>query len=152
MIKTKALAAGTNSEYHWADGLVSKEPLHVITTEGGRHGVFKSTSRTTAGTSTISEPELNGSLILTDLIVSSDKTNASTITIRFTDDTNTVNVAVFDSGNAPVATAISFTGLWQGWKNARLEMVTVANVTATAALGYLKLDTGLQYADWDNLR
>jgi len=152
MIKTKAIAKGTNSEYHWASGLVSKEPLPVITTEGGRHGVFKSVSRSTAGTTTITEPELNGSIILTDLIVSSDKTNASTVTIRFTDGTNTVNVAVFDSGNAPVATAISFTGLWQGWKNARLELVTVANVTVTTALGYLKVDEGLQYADWDNLR
>jgi len=31
-------------------------------------------------------------------------------------------------------------------------MKDAMNVTATAALGYIKLDNGLQYADWDNLR
>ena len=95
-----------------------------------------------------------GAITLTDLIVSTDKANASSVTVRFTDGSNTINVAVFDSVNAPVALAIPFVGHWQGWQGARLEVVTTGNVNATVALGYYKIPkSGADnYSAWDAKR
>jgi len=143
---------------HGDDGV----PLHIIKHNGfdvlatstlaHAHGVFKSVSRTTAGTTVVTTPSNTGSIVLTDLIISTDKTNASSVTVRFSDGVNTSVVSVADSTNAPVNIAISFMGNWQGWRNAWIEVITTGTVTATVALGYYKLKHSLTYADWDSLR
>lgn len=152
MIKARLVARGTNEELHYATGVYSGEPNLVTTDESKVHGVFKSATRTSAGTTIITTPRLGGSIILTDLILTTDKTTNSLTTVRFTDGSNTINVIVADSANAPINLALSFGGLWRGWQDARLELVTVQTVSATVALGYVKIDEGLKFADWDGLR
>ena len=124
-----------------------------VSTGGAVHGVFKTATRSTAGTTVIAIPDGNGSIVLTDLIATGEK-KAGTLIIQFADGTNTVIVATFYLTDAPLAVAIPFAGRWQGWQGARLEMVTsiVANVTVT--LGYYKVDKpgSLSYDDWSAIR
>lgn len=117
-------------------------------------GTFKSTTRNSAGTSIVTQPDTDGSIYLTDLLITADRVNGATVTIRFTDDIDIINIFVADTTDAPVNLAIPFKGNWQGWKNARLEVVTTGNVTATVAVGYYKIPSNftLNYEPWDAKR
>lgn len=129
----------------------SKNQLATVS-DSEFHGVFKAATRTTAGTTIIAEPKPNGTLLVTDLIMTTDKTANSDVTLRFTDGTNTINIIVADSANATVNLAIALNGRFLGWKDARIEMVTVQSVTATVTLGYVKIPIGLEFTEWDGLR
>ena len=124
----------------------------VTGTETQNHGVWKVANRTSAGTTIITTPVSGGGILLTDLIVSTDKTANSTVQLQFTDGSNTEIIALFDSANAPVSLSVSVSGLLKGWKDARLEMVTIQSVTATLMVGYVKTPTGLLFKEWDALR
>ena len=51
----------------------------------------------------------------------------------FTDGVETINIIVADSTNAPINLAIPFAGRWQGWRDARIDLITVNAV----APGYI---------------
>jgi len=124
--------------------LVTCSPCHI-------KGAFKSVSRTTAGTSIITSPITDGSLYLTDLVISSEKKAGNVITIQFTDDTETISILDADATDAPVVFSVSFQGKWQGWKNARLEVVTTVDANITVACGYIKVPIELTetYTEWN---
>jgi hypothetical protein len=124
------------------------QPIHTF------DGRFKSASRSTTGTSIVCEPIPRSSLLLTDLIVTTDRVALSTVTVRFTDGVNTENIITANTNDAPINFAIAFNGRWQGWKDARVELVTVNNVTVTAACGYMKMGVNhtLEYAEWTSER
>lgn len=113
---------------------------------------FKSETRTGNGTSTITSPETDGALLLTDMIISTDKVALSQLTVFFDDGTK--NIPIFNgyANDAPINLALGFTGGWTGWKDAILKMTTVANVNATVAIGYIKIPEGLEYDVWNALR
>ena len=117
-------------------------------------GLFKAETLNAPGTVIVTEPDPDGCIVLTDIILTSDKTLNSVITIQFTDGTNTIPIIVADMAEAPVSIATSFGGRWQGWRNAQLELVIVGGVnpTATLAAGYYKLHDSLLYDEWDSLR
>jgi hypothetical protein len=103
----------------------------------------------------LAQPPGGGSLLLTDLIVSSSRQAGGSVTLRFTDGTDTENIAVFDSANAPVSVGLSLAGRWQGWADARLEVVVAGGAAnATVAVGYCKVPASntLQYNEWSDLR
>lgn len=116
------------------------------------YGTFNSETRTEAGTTTITTPSAAGSLWITDLLISGEKQNASTVEVRFTDGVNTETLFLASQTDAPASFAHSVGGRFQGWKNARIDMVTVGTADATVTLGYVKMPTGLEYAKWDSLR
>lgn len=153
MIKVRLIGPGGDSDLHTVP---SKFVLGVDTlitvSPGFAHGVFKATTVAVAGTSIIAAPDPGGRIILTDLILTTDKTANSSVAVNFEDGTNTVTIVGADSANAPVNLAIPFAGNWEGWVDARVEMVVVADVAATLALGYTKLSSGLAFAEWDGLR
>ena len=152
MIFNRWLASGTSKEFHWIRSPVTKEPVLVTSNRGEAYGLFKAVTRATAGTTIITDPEGGGSIILTDLVISAGKFSAGTTTVRFTDGTDTIDIVVMDNTDAPLALAIPFRGNWQGWRDARLELVTVNDVTVTVSAGYIKVDVGLDFAAWDGLR
>lgn len=129
------------------DTLIIQNPANV-------YGHFKAVTRTTAGTTIVVSPPSGGAIALTDLIISSDKVANSSVTIRFTDGTNTITIFSASTNDAPVNINIPFAGRWRGWTDARLEVVTVSTVNATVAAGYYKLSSGLSqaYLDWDSGR
>lgn len=150
MIKTVLAHSATGKALH-TDTSDGREIL-VVTNENFIHGTFRSVSRLTAGISIITEPLGDGSIALTDLIVSTDKTNNAVITVRLTDDVETIPIFVGFTTDAPISIAISFNGRWEGWKNARVEMETTLALNATVALGYYRLERGDQFSVWDARR
>jgi hypothetical protein len=124
----------------------------VITTVPQTHGLFKSVTRATAGTSIVTAPTIGGAIVLTDLIVSTDKKPNSSVTINLTDDAETITIMTLDTDTAPVNIAIPFTGRIAGWKNARLEVTTIDVVSATVTCGFVKEQTGLSFLEWDAKR
>lgn len=153
MLKTSLVSQTDGKELCTHEGYKDRRFL-IAQSYASVNGSFKSATRAAAGSTTITEPELGGSIVLTDLIVTSDRVNAAIITIRFTDGVDNVNIFVADVTDAPCNVATSFAGQWKGWKNARLELVTVGVVKTTVAAGYFKLpeEISLGFSEWDAAR
>lgn len=113
---------------------------------------FKSNTRVAIGTSTIASPTIDGAIMLTDIIISTDKVALSQLIVFFDDGTRTIPIYHTYPVDAPTNVAISLHGAWTGWANASLKMTTVAALTATVAVGYIKVPRGLEYTQWDALR
>lgn len=128
------------------------EVFPVVMSGAQAHGAFNSASRSSAGTTVLAVPKADGSLILTDLILGTDKVNASTVSVNITDGVQTESIFATNLTDAPANIAIGFAGRWQGWRNAWVEFVTTGNVSATVSIGYMKLPTGFPYEEWDRLR
>ena len=116
------------------------------------HGQFISATRTSAGTTVLTTPDLGGSVVLTDLIISGEKQAGSATQITFEDGTNTETIFNASQVDAPPTVGIAFQGRWQGWENARVEFITTGAGDATVALGYMKLPQSLGYSEWNDLR
>ena len=120
------------------------------------HGVFRAVTNSGAETQAIVTPDGNSAIMLTDLIVTTDKTAGSSVIVRFMDgNANTVTIVEADTGTLPLGLAIPFQGRWQGWQGAWLELVTdTVNQAATVAVGYFQVGeaNALPFAEWDALR
>jgi len=113
---------------------------------------FKSVTRVAAGTETIVESVKDGAILLTDMIISTDKVANSRLTVFFDDGVRTVPIFDGYANDAQINIALGFRGGWTGWVDAALKMTTVAVIKATVAVGYIKLPEGLCYTEWDALR
>jgi hypothetical protein len=113
---------------------------------------FKSEYRTSAGTTEIAAPKTDGAIMLTDLIITTDRVASSRLRVFFDDGTRTITITDCVPIDAPVNLAIGFRGSWTGWKNAALKMQTWAALKANVAVGYIKIPGGLEYEEWDALR
>jgi len=113
---------------------------------------FKSVTRTAAGTETIAEPEKDGAILLTDMIISTNRVAVSRLTVFFDDGVRTIPIFDGYAEDAPINVAANFHGGWTGWKDAAVKMTTVAAIKATVAVGYIKIPAGLEYTEWDELR
>jgi len=151
-VPVNLLIPGSRQQPHFDIGGFSGEPNLVTVTEPGAHGVFRSATRTEAGTTAVVTPKSEEALILTDLIVASQKFSSGTLEVLFTDDTKSVSIFKIDVTDTPIFLAIPFAGLWQGWQAARIDMVTVNDGDATVSCGYMKIKPGLPFANWDALR
>jgi len=140
----------------------TQKPIEVMDTAWGKmplftgvrrsYGHFKSVTHTTNETKTLTTPIGNGSLRLSDLIISGEKITGGIITVRFYDGTNAVNIVAADCNDAPCNMAISFNGRWQGWKAAYIQTITsVNNQDANISLGYMLVpeEWSLDYDAWD---
>jgi hypothetical protein len=143
------LIGPSGTPLHVHDDPTSTDPVLVADSLHRVHGKFTSQKRTSAGTTILAAPELTQELVLTDLIVSTDKVNAATLVVRWTDDTETINIFDGTATDAPINLAIAFAGRWAGWRNARIEMVTAGALAANVAIGYYKIPKGQTYAEWD---
>lgn len=118
-------------------------------------GVFKSTTLGAVATTRIAEPAGDGSVELTDLILTTEKRASAIVTIQYNDGTRTVEVLTAYVADAPVNLALNFTGNWQGWQGAWVEVdVAGAAAKGSVALGYIKRDKSdsLAYDEWDARR
>ena len=152
-IKSNLINVGTGKSL-WSPGGIYAPILGSIT-QAGVFGRFKTASRTTTGTTTIVIPPSNESLIITDLIITAEKKNSGTDTLRLYDGTNAVNIVVGSVDDSPLNLAIGFQGCWQGWRDAYIQLVQAgANHYANIAVGYYFVPPELshEYADWNHLR
>lgn len=133
-------------------GTVGSEKMLVVVDPYRVHGTFASVSRSTAGTTNITAPPSNGALVLTDLILNAEKQNTGEVLVQFTDDSNTVPVFNVFVTDGPANIAIPFAGRFHGWRDARLDLVVTSDTDCTVTLGYLKVDAGLPFVEWDAFR
>lgn len=152
MLKSNLIESSSGEELYIAS--VNGYKILVSQTHAQVAGRFKSKTLSAPGTVIVAEPDEDGCVVLTDFILTSDKTQSSVITVQFTDDTETIVLVEADITDAPVNLATSFAGYWKGWKNARLELVIAGgtNPTATLACGYYKLIESMLFNEWDSLR
>jgi hypothetical protein len=116
------------------------------------YSTFTSATRTTAGTTTLVSPNDNGSLIIHDLVISGERQATSTVEVRFTDGSNNQSLFLASQVDSPPNVGISFGGRIQGWRDARLDMITSGAADATVMVSYTKVPEGLPYAEWDAQR
>lgn len=152
MIKSNLVDSGSGDELYIA--CCTNKKVLITQTHAQIAGVFKSKTLNAAGTIIVAEPSSEGCIVLTDLILTSDKTANAAITVQFTDGTHTIPIVEADITDAPINIATSFAGYWRGWEDARLELVVTGgiNATATLAAGYFKLQDSMLYSEWDSLR
>ena len=123
-----------------------------ITDEASAHGHFVSATYSNE-TATLLSSVTNGSLLITDLIVSSRKKVGGIVTIRFTDGTNIVPIMDIAADN-PIQIAHAFKGRVRGWRNANIEVIVSDAFNATVYIGYIRLAKGstLSFNSWDAQR
>ena len=118
---------------------------------------FKHAASTDAGTTTIVSARPGAAIVVTDIILAQEKVAGGFITVQFDDDDdNTVILlrATTVDGDLP-GFHIPFAGRVRGWKDARVEMVTVGtNVESDVTIVYYHLggENVLSFADWDAQR
>jgi hypothetical protein len=138
--------------HHVPSQFLPQHTVPVVTTGPQRHGVFRAVTSTTQTTTEIAAPLARGAIVVTDLLVTTNKKTAGVLTIRFSDGSNIINIGVFPVDLA-VNQSIAFVGLFRGWRDAALQMVTTgATFDATVTAGYMKVPGGLEFAVWDALR
>ena len=120
------------------------------------HGLWKSVTWTTTKSATaIVTPVEDGCIEITDLFFSALKAAGSTVTLYFTDGTNTETWILVLLTNEAVRITHSVSGRMTGWRNAVLTYtVTGANSDGSIMVGYVKHtpDTAEDYSVWDSKR
>jgi len=157
MIKTQLVDFNGNSlhsEDYWAERPANAGDQYVLvtTSPASVHGTFKSSTRASAGTTTITAPTASGSLLVTDILISGEKANAATTEVRFTDGSNNVTLFLTQQVDFAANLGVGFQGRVQGWRNARIDMITTGTQDVTVLVCYTKVPEGLPFAEWDALR
>lgn len=121
------------------------------------HGQWKSviwSSEQVAATA-IATPMPRGSIEITDIFFSALKAAGSTVTLTFTDGTNTETLITVLLTNEAVRLTHSVQGRMQGWRNAIVKYtVADANSSGSMTIGYIKHDevSSEDYSVWDARR
>jgi hypothetical protein len=132
---------------------ISKDERFLsVTTPTSAHSTFRSLERSTAGTDIIVAPNDNGSLVLSDIIVTTEKQTAGTVTVQYNDGTNSELIFKAFAKDGPISISTALTGRVQGWRDAWIEWVNVGDTDSTILLTYVKVPEGLPYAEWDAFR
>ena len=88
-------------------------------------------------------------------MLSVEKLTSGSVTIRLTDGSDTVDIFTAIVTDAPVNLAFSPAGRWRGWKDARIDIVSVGNnIDGSVSMGYyfIRGEGVLAFTDWDELR
>ena len=149
MIFTRALARGTEQEFHWQPSPVTEEPVQIIMTPAQAHGHFKTASLTAANTVIIVQPKPGLSIWVTDVLVTGESQASSTATIQFTDGSNTEIIIVAFQVKTPPQMNANLQTYFRGWKDARVELVTSGAADATATIGYIHSLAAPSFSEWN---
>jgi hypothetical protein len=106
-----------------------------------------------AETVDIVTPDVNESIFITDVLVTSSKKIAgSTIILQFYDGTNTEKIMEMEGASAPIEFSHAFAGGLSGWKDAILQVITdQAAMYVVTLVGYIKVSKDLTktYSEWN---
>lgn len=109
-----------------------------------------------AETIDVVSPDTNGSIFITDLILTSSRKVAnSTIILQFHDGTNTEKIMEIEGETAPVEFSHAFAGGLPGWKDAVLQVITdQAAMYVVTLVSYIMVSEDLTktYNDWSEDR
>ena len=126
---------------------------HILVTTGpfDRNARFNSVTRASAGTTPITTPPSSGHLVIHDIIVSSKKSNATSVQVILTDGVNAITIIDVDNTTG-VQMSVNFSGVVHGWKDARLELTTDGTFGCTVSVVYTKIRGSHTYAKWAELQ
>jgi hypothetical protein len=153
ILRHSATGKELHSEEYFQEGEEGR--VLLITTIPENYGLFKSSAFTAQGTTEMITPKGNGSIQITDLIITFEKKGSAVITLNFHDATNTVTFFKGTTTDAPINFSSNFKGRWQGWQGAHIDVViTGADVIGNIAIGYVLYPTvgSLTYSEWNALR
>lgn len=106
-----------------------------------KYGQWQSVSWSAAqvAKTAIATPVPGGSIEVTDIIISADKTNLGTVTLTLEDGTNTETLITTILSDAPLRLSHPVAGRMKGWRDAILYYtVAGANSTGSITIGYIK--------------
>jgi hypothetical protein len=151
LVKTEIIGGGSSRAAQVVD--TPYGGILITTTPEKQYAHFKSSIRTTAGTTIVVQPKSGQAISLTDLLISAEKA-AGNLLVQMTDGVNTIVLFGIALTDAPASFGVPLNGRWMGWRDARLEMVTDAVFGALVAVGYTRVPSEhtLSYAEWDALR
>jgi len=127
------------------------------TTYQKERSVFKAVSWSAAqvAETALAESDADGSVEITDLIITTDKVNLGTVVLHWDDGTNEETIISTVLSDLPIRLNAHFVGKVQGWRGASL-YYTVAGANSTGAITvvYVKHNKAgsLAYADWNARR
>lgn len=150
-LKAILIDVATGERLEIIDDVYGKPTLAVTDHYMGKTR-FKSEYQISAGTTEITAPATDGAILLTDMIITTDRVANSRLRVFLDDGTRTISIADCIPNDAPVNLALGFQGGWTGWKDAALKMQTWATLKANVAVGYIKIPEGLEYEVWDAMR
>ena len=130
----------------------ANERVLSTTTSQREHGVFNNVALTTNGTYVkIATPFGDGTIEVTDLIISGDEKAGGSVVVRFNDGTNTAIVHTIYVASRAATASVNPVGKIQGWKAAYLEAAVVGdNFSANVTAVYIKhIKTGKIYSRWN---
>jgi len=106
-----------------------------------------------AETIDVVSPDTNGSIFITDLVLTSSRKVAnSTIILQFYDGTNTEKIMEIQGETSTVEFSHALAGGLSGWKGAALRVIIdLAAIYVVTLVGYIKVSEDLTktYNEWD---
>ena len=130
---------------------------HLVTEDHSRVATqFRTVANTGAETQIAVTPPKGTAIVITDVILGAEKAASGSVTVQFTDGSDTVIVFKISTVQNPVSLHIPFAGRWRGWRDARIDVVTTGgNSDSDVSIGYYILAgvAGvLSFTDWDAQR
>ena len=129
---------------------------HLVVEDHSRVATqFRSVANTGAETQIAVTPPEGTAIVITDVILGAEKAASGSVTVQFTQGSDTVIVFKISTVQNPVSLHIPFAGRWRGWKDARIDVVTAGgNSDSDVSVGYyiLRGEGVLSFTDWDAQR
>ena len=157
MIKAVLTHSATGKELHSEEYYQEGEEGRVllVQTIPKHYGFFKTYAYTVQATVEQVSAKGDGSIELTDMIVTFEKKNLGVVTINFHDGTNTAQLFRAPLTDSNVNLSCNFVGRWKGWAAAHIDVIiSGADAIGTVAIGYLRHNeaNSLPYAEWNAIR
>jgi hypothetical protein len=149
MLKNTPVGMGNGKEYLYEFSHQDGKNVPIVSTYAQARGTFDS-ALTAIGTTVIAEAPGNSGLVLTDLLVSSEKKASATINVQFYDGTNTESIMLISLTDAPVNFGVPLAGRWLAWQGADLQIVCSHTAVGCVAVGYYRTNEAstLSYDAW----
>jgi len=129
---------------------------HLVVEDHSRVATqFRSVANTGAETQIAVTPPSGTAIVITDVVLGAEKAASGSVTVQFTEGSDTVIVFKISTVQNPVSLHIPFAGRWRGWGDARIDVVTTGgNSDSDVSVGYYILRGAgvLSFADWDAQR
>ena len=129
--------------------------LFGVTTYQKEKSVFKTVIWAAAVSETVLVSALgDGSIEITDILVSAEKKNGGSLVIHFDDGTNEATLLKASVDDSAYNIASNFQGKVQGWRGANLYYTVVGTYTGSITIVYIhhNKENSMTHGEWDARR
>jgi hypothetical protein len=153
MLKTFLASLSNGHELQNYEGVDGSTCLGVMSF-GEANGHFNSEVRISTGTTIMIPSRALDAISLTDIIVTTDKTQGGLFSLSLTDDVETETLVSGAFSDAPVSVNLSVKGRFESWQGCRLELDTTSTGVVSCTVGYFRVPevTARTYAVWNSER